>query len=797
MSALKRVNEYFVKSGLNFEFHVPVTLQNTAFCGIIIQSNKNKNMLNSLFSEHRLVFLSAAPKPEPQRQETKEAAEKPSLKIKQTPEALKTEVERTRDSIKTLKEHIAKRAEKNPALKKILAKLDKIDGEFYRLTQSGEKKEKVKWDALVKIQDMMSKPGSEVNKERIAVAKNILDKSVGDIQDGNAARLLDLAFLLKSDGSPITAKGMSVERRGHHIVLKYEGGTSVFQMENRGNEWNLSEINMSGKKRIETPLGNKKTEGYTLGGLYSKPTYESPFYLNRSTATKDVYDYSHMAKPKTEAKKAPEKKAAPKAPETKEARIVKSMTELVKTLKANEKIPAPLITTLDHLAKILQNTAEKGGQTSFSHENVKFQLSFDHENIRVIFPKESVLKGQASTQSEYIYSIRDKKFLGGKDMDAFVKSEMIADKWIQLEQKVDRLKPGQSISFTVTTEGKENKYEVKKTQSGYEYRLNGKIDDKSIIYYKAIYIATGNDYRIVTPQKTESKRQPENVAVKKGSPMDLLRRATFGTPEKAPEWKTGMKQQLETQLTELNKGSVRTKLNQEWIAELKQKYPNKPKLEIYQMSGDKVAKLISGIQWLSNNLDSQNYEQTQKQLGRIAALIPSAGETANGIKVALKLTPEKGKAEPKQVVAEKGDVKFDKVTLKDWPTQLQNNVANVIRGLIKHPDIYRIFSKQMNEVAALLLKKPGGSDYLHAVKQQQAVRKLFQDIYKNSFVKRTLRQNDEKPLLEQINKLALTPYPPEPKNPTAEEGVQIAKIKKDQEVQKKFSIRTTKGKPTT
>lgn len=672
--------------------------------------------MDNLFYEKRLVFLShpqGGPKPKATKKETYESLEKSSLKVEKTPEAIKTEVERTRDSIKTLREHIKKRAERNPALKKILARLDQIDDEFYRLSQSGEQ---VKLKALQKIQAMIYKPGSELNKQRIAVAKNILEKSVGDFRNGNVARLVDLAFLLKSDGIQLKAQGMSVERRGHNIVLRNGDVTTVFKIALQGDNWSLKELGISDGKRTETALGKDKTKPHSLQGLHGEGEYSRPFYSNRATATKDVYDYSHM--PKVQPK---QKVAVKKAPEKQQEDIGKRLSTVLKQIQKGESLSAASQKVLAEIAKVMLKAKGNKENPNFIHDKVRFELKND-THVKIIFPK--IRNAGANVISSVVYSIEGNKLLKGAEARAFFKP-----------------KPK---------------------------------------------VATKPKPKVATPKSVPAKP----YKFKKGSTGDLVRQASAG-PKEVPDakWKAAFKKSIDAKLQEYASHSAKLELNGMIIKALQEQNPNMPRQKIYAESARRVSVFLSHLKGLRSRLDSQTRSQSEQDVNRAISLLPIGNKKEGplyALASSLKPAPEVAKTAPKKAVAARPELKFDKVALKDWPDQIQTNVANVLKQLLKYPQITKIFNKKFKATADILMKKEPGSQYLHALAQHKAVRKLFQDLARNSDVKKVLLYK-EKALLGQINKLAVAPYPPEPKNPTRAEQVRIAQLKKRRERIKKLT----------
>ncbi len=743
--------------------------------------------MDNLFSENRLIFLSPpgkGPKPGPKKQETHEAVEKPSLKLEKTPEALKVEVERTRDSIKTLREHIKKRAERNPALKKILARLDQIDDAFYRMTQSSEG---VKWNTLQKIQTMIYKPGSELNKQRIAVAKNILEKSVGDFRNGNVARLLDLALLLKSDGIPIKSQGLSVERRGHHMILKNGNSTTTFKIVLQGDNWTLNEVRIGkNDKTTETALGKKKTSPYVLGGLKESGGYTRPFYSNRETATKDVYDYSHMAKTKPKqkvvAKRTPEKQRT-------QAEIIGAqLTQAIKLIQEGKSLNAEAKKGLSTIATLLRKADEAGNPTSLNYKNVKISLTYDGEHLRMDLPKK---RGKGVTVNETaIYSIHDKAMTGRETTKKIITREIVHKRWEKLIKKVNRLKPGEQVSITVGN----NRMDIKKTKTGINIYVDGVLNrNLNMASLSMVNIDSQTDYKIVTAKKVKvaAKPKPERpYKFKKGTTGNLVQRAAEGIQEGSDaQWKLAMKKSLDAKIKQLSSHSTRLRLAKQIINVLQTQMPNVPKNKIYSEAGRRVAVFITHLKGARSRIDSQTPSQTRQDINRAIALLPVGNKKEGPLYAFVKdLQPtEIKKAAPKKAVAAKPGVSFEKVALKDWPQQIQTNVANVLRQLLKYPNIAKAYNRRFNSVASILLKKVPGSQYLHALTQHKAVRKLFQDIAKNSDVKKFLRRYNEKALLGQIKKLALAPYPPEPKKPTATEKIRIAQLKKRREKMKKWA----------
>ncbi|MFC1655965.1 hypothetical protein ACFL3C_03785 [Patescibacteria group bacterium] len=749
--------------------------------------------MDNLFSEKRLIFLSPAeggPKPKPSKQETHESIEKSSLKVEKTPEALKTEVERTRESIQTLKDHIKKRTERNPALKKVLARLDQIDDEFYRLTQGGEG---VKLKALQKIQTMIYKPGSELNKQRIVVAQNILEKSVGDFENGNVARLVDMALLLKSDGIPLKVGGFSVERRGHNIVLRNGKATNVFKLVIQGDNLSLNQVGISQGKRTETVLDKDKTEPYSLRGLFGKNAYKRPFYANKGTATKDVYDYSHMpkAKPKqtVAAKKAPEKQ------KTQAQVIGAQLTQAFKLIKEHKALNATAKKGLSTIATLLQKSDEAGQPTHLDYKGVKIALTHDGQHLQISLPKQ---RGKHGATSEVaVYSINDKVLANRETTKEVTTKEIIHKRWQNLEKRVSKLKPGEQVSITVKVGEKTERFDIKKTKTGLSIHVDGVLN-KNLNMANMTMINTADlaDYKIVTATKPKvaAKAKPAKPhKFKKGSTGDLVRQASEGVTE-GPDakWKAAMKQNLDAKVKQLSSHSKRFALAQQIIKVLRAKTPNKPKNTVYAEAGRRVANLMTRLQNTLSRVDSQTKAQTEGDINKALALLP-IGNKKEGPLYAfakdLQSTPDVKQAAPAKTVAAKPEVKFDKVALKDWPKQMQTNVATVLVQLLKHPSISKAYNAKFNSVATILMKKAPGSQYLNALKQHKAVRKLFQDLARNPAVKKYLKRYNKKALLGQIKKLALAPYPSEPKNPTAAESTRIAELKKGREKMKKWTVK--------
>ncbi|MBN1494879.1 hypothetical protein JW911_04055 [Candidatus Peregrinibacteria bacterium] len=192
----------------------------------------SQNFKFQLSKENRLIWQQGAPS------EAESQPEAPEQTPKDPSSKLDTEMQRTQDKVRTLAQHLEK--SNNPKLQQIKERLQKTNE---KLADFIAKKDTMRSNAAMRALDKINiMLDAAVGKERIAIARSILEQSAEDFKYKNMANLVDIFMLLKSDNIPLRVGDIAVTRKGDRIIFKHKKDTYTFKLSFEGGKWEMYEV---------------------------------------------------------------------------------------------------------------------------------------------------------------------------------------------------------------------------------------------------------------------------------------------------------------------------------------------------------------------------------------------------------------------------------------------------------------------------------------------------------------------------------------------------------------------------